>query len=67
MGTYILFSDAPYKLHLFLRIVNFPSHLSREKVHLVMKEAQQMWSEVSQLTITEVNDGHSDITIDFLR
>lgn len=41
--------------------------MNLEKVREVFRDAIQVWSDVTPLTFTEVQGGHADITIDFVR
>ncbi|XP_049646645.1 stromelysin-3 [Suncus etruscus] len=55
------------KTDLTYRILRFPWQLLREQVRQAMAEALQVWSDVTPLTFTEVQEGRADIMIDFIR
>uniref|UniRef100_A0A4W3JC41 Matrix metallopeptidase 11 n=1 Tax=Callorhinchus milii TaxID=7868 RepID=A0A4W3JC41_CALMI len=52
---------------LFSRIVRFPWQLSKVKVQRTIAKAVKVWSDVTPLTFTEVQEGGVDIIIDFSR
>uniref|UniRef100_UPI00398ED391 stromelysin-3 n=1 Tax=Pristiophorus japonicus TaxID=55135 RepID=UPI00398ED391 len=49
------------------RIVRFPWQLSKVKVRRTIAEAVRVWSDVTPLTFTEVQDTTADIIIEFTR
>ncbi|KAF4077141.1 hypothetical protein AMELA_G00204620 [Ameiurus melas] len=49
------------------KILRTPWQMNLEKVREVFRDAVQVWSHVTPLTFTEVQGGHADITIDFVR
>ncbi|XP_038619255.1 stromelysin-3 isoform X1 [Tachyglossus aculeatus] len=55
------------KTNLTYRIIRFPWQLVKATVRQTIAEALQVWSEVTPLTFTEVQDGRADIMIDFTR
>ncbi|XP_074055977.1 stromelysin-3 [Macrotis lagotis] len=55
------------KVHLTYRIMRFPWQLVKEQVQQMMAEALRVWSNVTPLTFTEVQEGRADIMIDFTR
>ncbi|XP_064424117.1 stromelysin-3 [Latimeria chalumnae] len=55
------------KTDLTYKIVRFPWQISKAKVRHVITEALQVWSKVTPLTFTEVQEGRADIIIDFTR
>ncbi|XP_062887323.1 stromelysin-3 isoform X2 [Mobula hypostoma] len=55
------------KTDLTYKIVRFPWQLSQVKVRHTIAEAVRVWSDVTPLTFTEVQDAHADIIIDFTR
>ncbi|XP_038650091.1 stromelysin-3 [Scyliorhinus canicula] len=55
------------KTDLTYKIVRFPWQLSKEKVRRTIAEAVSVWSEVTPLTFTEVQDIEADIIIEFTR
>ncbi|XP_004607502.2 stromelysin-3 [Sorex araneus] len=55
------------KTDLTYRILRFPWQLVREQVRQTIAEALKVWSDVTPLTFTEVQEGHADIMIDFTR
>ncbi|KAM6155199.1 stromelysin-3-like [Rhynchocyon petersi] len=55
------------KTDLTYRILRFPWQLVPQQVRQTMAEALQVWSKVTPLTFTEVQEGRADIMIDFTR
>ncbi|KAG8455884.1 hypothetical protein GDO86_001904 [Hymenochirus boettgeri] len=55
------------KSNLTYKIIRFPWQISKAKVKATLAEALRVWSEVTPLTFTEVQEGRSDIIIDFTR
>ncbi|XP_051509984.1 stromelysin-3-like [Myxocyprinus asiaticus] len=55
------------KTDLTYKIQRFPWQMSEDKVRRVLQEALKVWSDVTQLTFTEVNNQEADIVIDFTR
>ncbi|XP_059839338.1 stromelysin-3 isoform X2 [Hypanus sabinus] len=55
------------KTDLTYKIVRFPWQLSQVKVRHTIAEAVRVWSDVTPLTFTEVQDASADIIIDFTR
>ncbi|XP_027701514.1 stromelysin-3-like [Vombatus ursinus] len=55
------------KVNLTYRIMRFPWQLVKEQVQQMMAEALRVWSNVTPLTFTEVQEGRADIMIDFTR
>uniref|UniRef100_A0A8C5PJE8 Stromelysin-3 n=1 Tax=Leptobrachium leishanense TaxID=445787 RepID=A0A8C5PJE8_9ANUR len=55
------------KTNLTYKIIRFPWQLSKVKVRRTLAEALRVWSEVTPLNFTEVQEGRSDIIIDFTR
>lgn len=49
------------------RIIRFPWQLVKAKVRRTIEEALKVWSDVTPLTFTEVQEGRADIVIDFTR
>lgn len=49
------------------RIIRFPWQLVKTKVRRTIEEALKVWSDVTPLTFTEVQEGRADIVIDFTR
>lgn len=49
------------------RIMRTPWQMSLEKVRHVLREALQVWSDITPLIFTEVTSGRADIMIDFNR
>lgn len=52
---------------LLFRIIRFPWQLVKAKVRRTIEEALKVWSDVTPLTFTEVQEGRADIVIDFTR
>lgn len=52
---------------LLSRIIRFPWQLVKAKVRRTIEEALKVWSDVTPLTFTEVQEGQADIVIDFTR
>lgn len=55
------------KTDLTYKIVRFPWQLNQVKVRRIIAEAVSVWSDVTPLTFTEVQDGSADIIIEFTR
>ncbi|KAM4710527.1 stromelysin-3 [Discoglossus pictus] len=55
------------KTNLTYKIIRFPWQLSKGKVRQTLAEALRVWSEVTPLTFTEIQEGRADIIIDFTR
>ncbi|XP_067911567.1 stromelysin-3 [Heterodontus francisci] len=55
------------KTDLTYKIVRFPWQLSKVKVQRTIAEAVRVWSDVTPLTFTEVQDTSADIIIEFTR
>ncbi|KAM4808097.1 stromelysin-3 [Rhinophrynus dorsalis] len=55
------------KTNLTYKIIRFPWQLSKVKVRRTLAEALRVWSEVTPLTFTEVQEGRADIIIEFTR
>ncbi|XP_078082884.1 stromelysin-3 isoform X2 [Mustelus asterias] len=55
------------KTDLTYKIVRFPWQLSQAKVRHTIAEAVRIWSDVTPLTFTEVQDTRADIMIEFTR
>uniref|UniRef100_U3JXH9 Matrix metallopeptidase 11 n=1 Tax=Ficedula albicollis TaxID=59894 RepID=U3JXH9_FICAL len=55
------------KTNLTYRIIRFPWQLVKAKVRRTIEEALKVWSDVTPLTFTEVQEGRADIVIDFTR
>lgn len=49
------------------RIIRFPWQLVKAEVRRTIEEALKVWSDVTPLTFTEVQEGRADIVIDFTR
>ncbi|XP_061119564.1 stromelysin-3-like [Conger conger] len=64
---FVLFGGRWDKTDLTYKIVRFPWQMSKEKVRSILHQANQVWSDVTPLTFTEVNYGRADIIIDFTR
>ncbi|KAI1882442.1 hypothetical protein AGOR_G00250770 [Albula goreensis] len=64
---FVLFGGRWDKTDLTYKIVRFPLQMSQEKVRSILREASQVWSDVTPLTFTEVTHGRADIIIDFTR
>ncbi|KAJ6659110.1 hypothetical protein lerEdw1_019413 [Lerista edwardsae] len=54
------------KAALTYRIAGFPWQLGKAKVRWAIAAALRVWSDVTPLTFTEVQQGHADIVIDFM-
>uniref|UniRef100_A0A8C2TBL2 Matrix metallopeptidase 11 n=1 Tax=Coturnix japonica TaxID=93934 RepID=A0A8C2TBL2_COTJA len=55
------------KTDLTYKIIRFPWQLVKTKVRRTIEEALKVWSDVTPLTFTEVQEGRADIVIDFTR
>ncbi|XP_065548746.1 stromelysin-3 isoform X1 [Lathamus discolor] len=55
------------KTDLTYKIIRFPWQLVKSKVRRTIEEALKVWSDVTPLTFTEVQEGRADIVIDFTR
>ncbi|XP_023793492.1 stromelysin-3 [Cyanistes caeruleus] len=55
------------KTNLTYKIIRFPWQLVKAKVRRTIEEALKVWSDVTPLTFTEVQEGRADIVIDFTR
>ncbi|XP_019362183.1 PREDICTED: stromelysin-3, partial [Gavialis gangeticus] len=55
------------KTDLTYKIIRFPWQLVKSKVRRTVAEALKVWSDVTPLTFTEVQEGRADIVIDFTR
>ncbi|XP_072736154.1 stromelysin-3 isoform X2 [Ciconia boyciana] len=55
------------KTDLTYKIIRFPWQLVKAKVRRTIEEALKVWSDVTPLTFTEVQEGRADIVIDFTR
>ncbi|XP_064164514.1 stromelysin-3 [Anguilla rostrata] len=64
---FVLFGGRWDKTDLTYKIVRFPWQMSNDKVRSILREANQVWSDVTPLTFTEVSHGRADIIIDFTR
>ncbi|KAG7476764.1 hypothetical protein MATL_G00086320 [Megalops atlanticus] len=64
---FVLFGGRWDKTDLTYKIVRFPRQMSKDKVRSILREASQVWSDVTPLTFTEVSHGRADIIIDFTR
>ncbi|KAJ8384911.1 hypothetical protein AAFF_G00197190, partial [Aldrovandia affinis] len=64
---FVLFGGRWDKTDLTYKIVRFPWQMSKDKVRSILREANQVWSDVTPLTFTEVSHGRADIIIDFTR
>ncbi|XP_028851888.1 stromelysin-3 isoform X2 [Denticeps clupeoides] len=64
---YLLFGRKWNKTDLTYKIVRFPWQMTKDKVRRVLKEALQVWSDVTPLTFTEVWNTEADIVVDFVR
>ncbi|XP_058601222.1 matrix metalloproteinase-28 isoform X2 [Onychostoma macrolepis] len=54
-----------HKHHLTYRIMNWPRNLSPSQVHMAVKMAFQLWSNVSGLILQELQQGPADIRLAF--
>ncbi|XP_030074338.1 stromelysin-3 isoform X1 [Microcaecilia unicolor] len=55
------------KTNLTYKIIRFPWQLSTVKVRRTLADALKVWSDVTLLSFTEVQEGRADIVIDFTR
>ncbi|NWT53588.1 MMP11 protein, partial [Erythrocercus mccallii] len=55
------------KSELTYKIIRFPWQLVKAEVRRTIEEALKVWSDVTPLTFTEVQEGRADIVIDFTR
>ncbi|XP_029427354.1 stromelysin-3 [Rhinatrema bivittatum] len=55
------------KTDLTYKIIRFPWQLNTVKVRRTLADALKVWSDVTQLSFTEVQEGRADIVIDFTR
>ncbi|XP_048375146.1 matrix metalloproteinase-28 isoform X2 [Sphaerodactylus townsendi] len=54
-----------YKRHLTYRVVNWPWYLPQQQVHLAVKAAFELWSNVSSLVFWEATSDSADIRLTF--
>eukprot|EP00062_Callorhinchus_milii_P024940 gi/632985384/ref/XP_007909652.1/ PREDICTED: stromelysin-3-like isoform X1 [Callorhinchus milii] len=64
---FVIAGDRWNKTDLTYKIVRFPWQLSKVKVQRTIAKAVKVWSDVTPLTFTEVQEGGVDIIIDFSR
>ncbi|KAJ8388734.1 hypothetical protein AAFF_G00129670 [Aldrovandia affinis] len=64
---FVLFGGRWEKTDLTYKIERYPWQMTKDKVRRVLMEALRVWSNVTPLTFTEINEGKADILIDFTR